>query len=130
MLKGLVWVAALGGMAACASAGAGAGSKLRDYNVITQSEITAQNGVNAYDVISHLRPQYLKTRGRTTIQSQPTVSTEYASVFMDNQFYGDLNTLHNIATINIKEIHYLPANEAVTRYGMQYGNGVIEIITR
>jgi hypothetical protein len=113
----------------CASAGASSHAA-KDYNVITQDEITAQNGVNAYEVISHLRPQYLKTRGRTTIQSQPSVASEYAAVFLDSQFYGDLNSLRNIASINIKEIRYLPSNESVTRYGMQYGNGVIEIRTR
>lgn len=129
MLKRSVQVLAFVGLAACASAGASS-HPAKDYNVITQDEITAQNGVNAYDVISHLRPQYLKTRGRTTIQSQPTVSSEYASVFLDSQYYGDLNSLRNIASINIREIRYLPANESVTRYGMQYGNGVIEIRTR
>ena len=50
--------------------------------------------------------------------------------FVDSQFYGDLNSLGNIPAINIKEIRYLPSNESVTRYGMQYGNGVIEIRTR
>ena len=129
MLKRSVHVLAFVGLAGCASAGASS-HPAKDYNVITQEEITAQNGVNAYDVISHLRPQYLKTRGRTTIQSQPTVSSEYASVFLDSQYYGDLNSLRNIASINIREIRYLPANESVTRYGMQYGNGVIEIRTR
>ncbi|HKR08592.1 MAG TPA: hypothetical protein VJS39_05340 [Gemmatimonadaceae bacterium] len=114
---------------ACASAGAGGGVH-RDYNLITQNEITQQNGSNAYDVISHLRPAFLKTRGRTSIQTPPSAASEYASVFLDSQFFGDLNTLRNIASINIKEIRYLPANEAVTRYGMQYGNGVIEIRTR
>jgi len=116
-------------MSACASAGTG-GSIHKDYNLITQDEITQQNGSNAYDVISHLRPNFLKTRGRTSIQTPPTVGTEYASVFLDSQYFGDLNTLRNIASINIKDIRYLPANEAVTRYGMQYGNGVIEIRTR
>lgn len=129
MLKKSLHVVAAIGLAACASAGATSHPQ-KDYNVITQSEITAQNGVNAYDVISHLRPQYLKTRGRTTIQTAPTVGSEYASVFLDSQYYGDLNSLRNIASINIKEIRYLPANESVTRYGMQYGNGVIEVITR
>ena len=116
-------------ISACASAGAG-GSVHRDYNLITQNEITQQNGSNAYDVISHLRPSFLKTRGRTSIQTPPSAASEYASVFLDSQFFGDLNTLRNIASINIKDIRYLPANEAVTRYGMQYGNGVIEIRTR
>lgn len=129
MVKNLVYVAAIVGLSACASAGGGK-TKLKDYNVIPQSEITAQNGTNAFDVISHLRPQYLKTRGRTTIQGSPTVASEYAAVFVDSQFFGDLNSLRDIASINIKEIRYLPANEAVTRYGMQYGNGVIEIRTR
>lgn len=129
MLSKIGVALAILGLSACATAGSG-GAKMRDYNVITENEITAQNGTTAYDVISHLRPQYLKTRGRTTIQSQPTVANEYASVFLDNQFYGDLNSLHNIASINIKEIRYLPATEAVTRYGMQFGNGVIEIKSR
>lgn len=125
LLSGLAFLAVVG----CASAGTSS-HPAKDYNIITQDEITAQNGVNAYDVISHLRPQYLKTRGRTTIQTAPTVASEYASVFLDSQYYGDLNSLRNIASINIKEIRYLPANESVTRYGMQYGNGVIEIRTR
>ena len=129
MLKRVICVVGVAALSACASAGAGNG-KIRDYNVISQSEITQQNGINAFDVISHLRPQYLKTRGRTTIQAGPSVATEYAAVFMDNQFFGDLTSLRNIPSINIREIRYLPANDAVTRYGMQYGNGVIEIRTR
>ncbi len=129
MLKKSLTILAAIGLAACASAGATSHPQ-KDYNVITQSEITTQNGVNAYEIISHLRPQYLKTRGRTTIQTAPSVSTEYAAVFVDNQFFGDLNSLRNIASLNVHEIRYLPANEAVTRYGMQYGNGVIEISTR
>ena len=127
MLKAVYVFAALG-LAACASAGSA--RPMKDYNIITESEITAQNGVTAFEVISHLRPQFLKTRGRSTISAAPSVSSEYASVFMDSQYYGDLNSLQNIAAMNIKEIRFLPANEAVTRYGMQYGNGVIEIRTK
>jgi len=122
-----LYVLAVAGLAACASAPSGHAA--RDYNVISQNEITAQNGANAWDLITHLRPSYLKTRGRTSINNS-SVSTEYASVFMDGQYFGDLTSLRNIPSMNIREIHYLPANEAVTRYGMQYGSGVIEIRTR
>ena len=101
MLKKAVSALAVATLVGCASAGA-VSHPTKDYNVITQDEITAQNGVNAYDVISHLRPQYLKTRGRTTIQQQPSVASEYAAVFLDSQFYGDLNSLRNIASINIR----------------------------
>src|SRR5689334_4854326 len=129
MLKKTVSVLAVAALVGCASAGA-TSHPAKDYNVITSNEITAQNGVNAYEVISHLRPQYLKTRGRPTNQQAPSVANDYAAVFIDSQFYGDLNRPRNIPSINIIELHYLPANEAVTRYGMQYRNRVIDIRTR
>ena len=128
MSKNPLYVLAVAGLAACASAAPG-NAGMRDYNVIPQHEITAQNGINAFDLITHLRPSYLKTRGRNSINNS-SVSTEYASVFMDGQYFGNLTSLRNIPTMNIQEIRYLPANESVTRYGMQYGSGVIEIRTR
>lgn len=128
MSKNPLYVLALAGATACASVSAGNNAP-RDYNLITQSEITAQNGVNAFDLITHLRPNFLKTRGRSSINNS-SVSTEYASVFLDGQYFGDLTSLRNIATMNIRDIRYLPSNESVTRYGMQYGSGVIEIRTR
>lgn len=128
MSKYPLYVLAVLGLAACANPAPG-NAGLRDYNVITQNEITAQNGTNAFDLVTHLRPSYLKTRGRSSINNS-SVSTEYASVFLDGQYFGDLTSLRNIPTMNIREIRYLPSNESVTRYGMQYGSGVIEIKTR
>ena len=128
MSKNPLYIVALAGVTACAGLSAGNNAP-RDYNLIPQSEITAQNGINAFDLITHLRPNFLKTRGRSSINNA-SVSTEYASVFLDGQYFGDLTSLRNIATMNIREIRYLPANESVTRYGMQYGSGVIEIKTR
>ena len=128
MSKNPLYILAVVGLSACAPPAPG-NAGLRDYNVITQNEITAQNGTNAWDLITHLRPSYLKTRGRSSINNA-SVSTEYASVFLDGQYFGDLTSLRNIPTMNIREIRYLPSNESVTRYGMQYGSGVIEIRTR
>lgn len=128
MSKYPLYVLAVMGLTACATPAPG-NVGLRDYNVIKQNEITAQNGVNAFELITHLRPSYLKTRGRSSINNA-SVSTEYASVFLDGQYFGDLTSLRNIPTMNIMEIHYLPSNESVTRYGMQYGSGVIDIRTR
>jgi len=51
-------------------------------------------------------------------------------VFVDGQRFGDLNSLNNIVASSILEARYLPAPDAVTRYGMQYGGGVIDIKTR
>jgi hypothetical protein len=99
----------------------------RQANVITQPEVQASFESNAYDVVNKLRPMFLKTRGRTTVQGQ---AQEYASVFLDDQYFGDLNSLRNIAATQIQEIRYYPGTEVATKFGMQYGAGLIAVKTR
>ncbi|HEY3113466.1 MAG TPA: hypothetical protein VGJ62_07275 [Gemmatimonadaceae bacterium] len=125
MTKSL-YVLTLATAMACAAAGTGT-THVRDSRLITEQEITAANESNAYDVVAKLRPNFLKTRGRSTINAS---ASEYASVFLDGQLYGDLSTLHNIAATQIREIRYISGTDAVTRYGMQYGAGVIDVRTR
>ena len=112
---------------ACASAGTSTPGVRRDPNIITKQEIAAANVSTGYEAISKLRPMFLKTRGRTTINGQ---ANDYAIVFVDGQRFGDLNSLNNIVASSILEARFLPGTEAVTRYGMEYGGGVIDIRTR
>ena len=98
---------------ACATAGTSTPRVRHDPNLLTQQEIAAANVSTAYEAISKLRPMFLKTRGRTTINSG---ANDYAVVFVDGQRFG--------------EARFLPGTEAVTRYGMQYGGGAIDIRTR
>jgi hypothetical protein len=115
---------------ACASAGAGGGGTTVDANspnVITGDQIVASAQTNAYDVVSRLRPNFLKSRGRTTVYGQ---GSDYATVFLDGQSYGDLSSMRNIAASQISSIHFIRGTDAVTTYGMQYGAGVIDIRTR
>jgi hypothetical protein len=114
-------------MACAPAATTNPGGVRRQANVITQTEVQASFESNAYDVVSKLRPMFLKTRGRSTVQGQ---SQEYASVFLDDQFFGDLNSLKNIAATQIQEIRYYPGTEVATKFGMQYGAGVIAVRTR
>ena len=111
---------------ACASGGAGNNVR-RDSSLITADEITDSHESNAYDAINRLRPLFLKSRGRTTLN---TGASGYATVFVDGQVYGNLNTLKGIPAPQIKQIHYYNGPDAVTRYGMQYGSGVIAVDTR
>ena len=112
---------------ACATTGTSAPRVRRDPNLLTQQEIAAANVSTAYEAISKLRPMFLKTRGRTTINSE---ANDYAVVFVDGQRFGDLHSLNNIVAASILEARFLPGTEAVTRYGMQYGGGAIDIKTR
>jgi hypothetical protein len=119
----------LAAMAACATAGSGGNitNIHRDPNLINEREIAASNESNAYDVITRLHPVFLKTRGHTTLMAG---GSDYASVFLDGQVYGELLSLKNIPAIQIREIRYLSGNQAVTKYGMQYSSGAIDVTTK
>jgi hypothetical protein len=120
-------VLALAGAIACASAGAGGTGTGRSSNVITAQEIADIHESNAYDVITRLRPSFLRTRGRSSINSG---TDDYATVFMDGQQYGDLASLKNIPSAQIHEIRYYGAADAMTKFGMQASAGAIDISTR
>jgi hypothetical protein len=92
--------------------------------LITEQEIATSAESNLYDVVSRLRPMFLKTRGRSTINSG---GSEHASVFLDGQYFGELGSLRNIVPTQIHEIRYLSGPDAVSRYGMRYGSGAVDV---
>jgi hypothetical protein len=121
------YLLALAVSTACATAGTGATPAGRSQNIITEDEIAASHEPNAYELIRSLRPMYLKSRGRSSINGS---GSDYAGVFVDGQLYGDLTTLRNLVTPQIREIRYYSASDAMTRFGMQAGGGAIDIRTK
>jgi hypothetical protein len=118
------FVLTLAAALACASSGTAGTAPRRDPNLITEQEIAASTESNVYDVVSRLRPMFLKTRGRSTIIAG---GSEYASVFLDGQYYGELGSLRNIVATQIHEIRYLNGPDAVSKYGMRYGSGAVDV---
>jgi len=101
------------------------GSSVR--NVITQVQIDAAGAASIYDVITRLHGEFLRDRGRTSIL---TNRTSRAIVFLNDQEYGIPETMRSIPPNRIAEIRYFSGTDAVTRYGAQYGGGVILLISR
>lgn len=122
-----LYVVTLAAVIACASAGATGNGTYRDPVAISEQEIAASNESNAFDVVQRLRPMFLKTRGRSTINAG---RSEYASVFVDGAYYGQLNSLRNLIPNQIHEIRYLSGPESAGKYGLGYGSGAIEIRTK
>ncbi|MDQ6690930.1 MAG: hypothetical protein M3Z18_10510 [Gemmatimonadota bacterium] len=122
-----VFLFALAASIACASATTTAGGVRHDSNVITEQEISASAGSNAFEVVSRLRPSFLKSRGKSTVSSS---ASEFATVYMDGQQLGGISTLRNIVASQVKQIRYYNLSDATTRFGMQNGSGVIEVTTR
>lgn len=122
-----LYVMTLAAVVGCASANAGGGGTHRDPVIITEQEIASSNESNAFDVVQRLRPLFLKTRGRSTINAG---GSEYASVFVDGVYYGELNSLRNLIANQIHEIRYLNGPESAGKYGIRYGSGAIDVRTK
>ena len=119
-----VYMWSLAAVIGCASSGASGARTHREPNLITEQEIESSGETNALDVVTKLRPMFLKTRGRSTVNAG---GSEYASVFVDGQFFGELGSLRNINVSQIHEIRYLSGPDAVSKYGMRYGSGAVDI---
>jgi hypothetical protein len=110
-----------------ASCAARAGAPRESRDVITAAQIARTQAQNAYEAIEQLQPQWLSSRGATSL-TDPT-PTE-ASVFMDGMHVGNLEHLKTVAVIDISELKYYAAGPASARFGMGHQRGVIEIVRR
>ena len=100
-------------------------STSRQQRVITIAEIDAVRYTNAFEVVEALRPQWLRTRGRTSFRAQESVK-----VYLDDSLLGDPLQLRQITTRSISSIRFMDANEATTRWGLDHGHGAIIVLTR
>jgi hypothetical protein len=133
--------AVLAGAAGCASSGTAgqapdpqttAGSlraprERKDPNVITEAELASRSTLTARQAIEQLRPQFLRTRGTTTLGNAQT--SDVIWVYVDGTRMGTLEVLNNIGVHEIREIRYLSPSEATNRYGTGHVQGAI-VITR
>jgi hypothetical protein len=114
----------LTGALACASSGAVTGGT----GPITRAELEDHSMLrDAYEVVQRLRPSWLRSRGRSSIQSS---TAHLAVVYVDNIRMGGPSSLRVVSVDAIEEIRYLGASEATTRYGTGHAGGVILVLTR
>ena len=121
----LLVVAMLAISSACAHAGAK--SRQRDPNLITQDEIARITATNAYDAVQMLRPSFLRQRG---VPSSTSGMPDLAIVYLDGMKMGDVGQLQRIPTVGIVSIRYINAIEANQRYGRGHEGGAILVDTR
>jgi hypothetical protein len=118
--------AASSSSSATAAEGAGARPR-RDPNVITAEELAGRPTLNARQAIEQLRPQFLRTRGTTTLGNASVGDVIW--VYVDGTRMGDLSVLNTITVPEIREIRYLSPSEATNRWGTGHVQGAI-LITR
>jgi hypothetical protein len=123
-------VAIIATFAACASSGATTALRSQT-DQITAAEITASGTTNAWDLINHLRPNWLRHRATGSIGGG--ASNQVIAIYVDGHRYGDESTLRSLGTIGIKSLRWLDASTAaatLTDIGSDPIAGAIVITSR
>ena len=99
-------------------------------NLITEAEIGATAYQNALEVVQNLRPQMLIPRGVGSDASGMSATSIAIIVYMDDVRLGEPGSLVNIPASRVKEIRFMNARDATTRYGTGHSSGVIVVTTK
>jgi hypothetical protein len=83
--------------------------------------------VNAYEAVQKLRPAMLRQRQVASANAQ---SMGELVVYVDNNRYGDAESLRSISASSIAVLRYYSASEAQTKWGSGHPGGAIEVVTK
>ncbi len=97
-------------------------------NLIVAAEISAAGVTNALEAVQRLRPAML--RGRASQGFSDTQSNAGIVVYVDGIQAGGVSTLANVSAMDVKEIRFINASDATTRFGTGHPMGAILVVTR
>jgi hypothetical protein len=93
------------------------------WDPITTAELEGAGIADAYEAVHLLRPRWLRPRMTTGADDGRPF------VYAHNMRCGSIYELQLFRVAGIREIRYVNARDATTRWGMGHSNGVIEVIT-
>lgn len=108
----------------------GSGSRSGTGSTLTAAEIAPVNVSDLYDVIHRVRPNYLRVRGNSSVDTTLPGASVLPNVYLDGQLLGDVSSLHNVVASQVKEVHYYEPAQGGIKFGTQNRNGVIEVLTK
>jgi outer membrane cobalamin receptor len=95
--------------------------------VISRDDMDRIHAATALDAVQRYRADVLVTRAPSSVYLN---KQQHPVVFIDSQFWGQVDELRNIGADGIKEIRFFDGTDAVRLFGAQYGGGVIQIVSR
>ncbi len=99
-------------LAGCASSGGGGGARPSPTR-ITRSEIFNSNASNAYELISRLRPDWLRAQPTGSVAGG-VVRSQSILVYLNRQRLEDLNALKTISAGGIESAEWVEASRVQT----------------
>ncbi len=100
---------------------------LANQSVITRSDIERIHATTALDIVQRYRADVLTARAPSSVLLSKHI---YPVVFLNGQYYGAVDELRNLPADGVEEIQLFNGPDAVTKFGSQYGGGVIQIVSR
>lgn len=113
-------------LSACARSNS-AGPQRGSSNVLSAEQLAGTNSSNLFDAIFKLRPDWLNTRGPTSV-TNPTPTL--ASVYMGGSNLGKIDYLRQVGVLDVSEVRFWEAARASARFGQGHPRGVIELIRK
>ncbi len=114
-------------VAACVHRGSSEQAQPALISVITRADIERIHARSALDAVQRLRSDVLTARAPSSVLLNKHV---HPVVFLNDQYLGAVDELQHYPADSIEEIRILSGPDAVTKFGSQYGGGVIQIIAR
>lgn len=122
----LLFLAAV--VAGCsASGGARTSTPRQSLNgPITLQQIQVSPATNVLDLVTALRPQWLRTRGSSRVGAAPDV----VAVYLNNLRLGGPAELRELTITQVQSVEYLDARQSQLRFGTGHEAGVILVTSR
>ena len=98
----------------------------RNFDVITQEEIEQRAWSSAFDLVSTLRPQWVRQRGPDSFRGTSTPVQTY----LDNTRLTGIAALASISTAGLRAVEWVDGVEASARWGLDHSQGAIVLRTR
>ena len=113
---------------ACAS-GQSSGTRrpARDNTLLAGAELQSNPALNLYDQIRRLRPNWLRTRGPTSLS---TAVPDDVVVYRDGVRQGGSAILRDFTVQSVESVRFLSGPEAASRFGLDHEHGAILVTTR
>ena len=111
-------------MLACASASTAGKSGRGAGNTLTAEQLATANSDNLYDAINRLHPDWLTSRGPSSVTDATPTSVD---VYMGGTMLGKADVLRGMRLSDVTLIQYWDAGQASARFGMGHPRGVIDI---
>jgi hypothetical protein len=106
---------------------AGSGQRSGSSTVLNAAQLAAANTDNLYDAIIKLRPEWLTSRGPTSVTD---LTPSGVDVYQSGNLMGKAEYLKDVRMLDVTEVRYFDTGQASARFGMGHPRGVIEIIRR